>query len=210
MSPLSRRHNICGERRSASHCWLSAKWTLVWRLISQFGIIFLWSPGPSLRRTCMQSAAHCSMFHSGSSYRSNIWSDPFHLCDSFHHTHQPWRFALMKAFDYSAVWLCQREGTFRHIQRGQGGQIPQEENVEQKHGNLGTHPAAHVAHCASRRLATKQRSSLFFSCLCGSYNSFWAVLERGAALGCPGYFNMTGVNSVLFCFWQTLTSEFLS
>lgn len=77
------------------------------------------------------------------------------------------RFALIKAFDYSALWLCVGgEGKSRHIQRGQGGQIPQEENVEtrrQKHGNSGTHPAALLAaarvNCC---LETKQLSSHFF------------------------------------------------
>ena len=43
------------------------------------------------------------------------------------------RFALIKAFDYSALWLCVGgEGKSRRIQRGQAGQIPQEENVETK------------------------------------------------------------------------------
>lgn len=43
------------------------------------------------------------------------------------------RFGLIKAFDYSALWLCvEGEGKSRRIQRGQAGQIPQEENVETK------------------------------------------------------------------------------
>lgn len=43
------------------------------------------------------------------------------------------RYALRKAFDYSALWLCVGgEGKSRHILRGQAGQIPQEENVETK------------------------------------------------------------------------------
>lgn len=37
----------------------------------------------------------------------------------------------MKAFDYSGLRLCVGgEGRSRRIQGGQGGQIPQEENVE--------------------------------------------------------------------------------
>lgn len=84
------------------------------------------------------------------------------------------RFALIKAFDYSALWLCVGgEGKSRHIQRGQAGQIPQEENVKTKAGTWRLRNPPCSSRCTQPNccLETKQCSSLFFP----PFISFWLL-----------------------------------
>lgn len=82
----------------------------------------------------------------------------------------------------------------------------------QKHGNLGTHPAALAAPSVNCCLETKQRSSLFSSLpffLCGSktYNFHYDLLLREALLRWIGLLILrytAGIPTIVFWLWQTL------